>query len=110
MNTQTPPPTEYKQIRLSLKDRIFIHDVMKPVIKDVGDGTVEYDPGWSDERVCEVVRPTAPDATVGHVQYVRLEMFGKLRQRRMVTTATLAERVEKLEKRVAELEDAYLKK
>lgn len=94
---------------VSLSDRFHIGKIIEANISSDGeeDGTryVKYNDGWDDERVVAVAQ-----TNIHTVRRIRQELFGKIRkgQGENFFRATIA-RVEALERRVAELEEAATK-
>jgi hypothetical protein len=89
---------------MSRADEFKIGKAMEPHIKPIDGGYVEYDDGWSDERVhCEIA---LEHVSVDQVARYSVSLFGKLKP---VGTGNpnlqLWERVKALEARVTELEE-----
>jgi hypothetical protein len=87
-----------KHNTLDMKERVRILDFMREgagICREIAPGTAQYDSGWSDVRVAQSL-----GVTVHNVSSVRLQWFGKLRQR---VEASVEERLTKLEEQVARL-------
>jgi hypothetical protein len=90
------------KITISRSEEAMVYQIMKKVIREVGEGICEYVEDYSDKKVLEdflVMVPGSPIA-VSHISNYRLDVFGKLRPGR---TAPLVE-MEELRTRLERLE------
>jgi hypothetical protein len=89
-------------IKLTLKQRIQIHEVMRDHILVLANGRVRYEDGWDDERVAAESIPEYPGDKVKVTAVVRNEMFGSLIAPKTFK-GDLEARVKALEDKLADL-------
>jgi hypothetical protein len=97
---------------LPLADKIKIVDLLRKHTTSIGDGLINYEQGWSDERIAAAIGKHVSGPN--HVQFIRTTQFGKLRRRAWQNQTTeksftgeLIARIEKLETQMQKICDAF---
>lgn len=98
---------------ITLTQKIKCHEILKGVLRRVGDGFDYVNSEYSDATVAAAISTAENPAGANNVQSIRLEMFGKFPAKfgSVDGTAALAELaalVHSLSARVAKLESSQL--
>lgn len=70
-----------KRTKVNLREKAAIFALLAEYCKRDGE-YANYDEGWDDDRIAAEVAKNYPHVNTGHVQYIRLHVYGKTRDPR----------------------------
>lgn len=97
------PPEKTKKHFLTRAETFKIQSFMAPLVKQIGNGFVQYVDGWTDDRVLKECG--VDGATIRNIENLRADTFGRIKP--VISTSTI-NRIDALEKRIADLEGMVL--